>query len=93
MKTNLDLLKEKRDDSQVKFVVYKKRIKRYFNSKVCTKNFKIWDLVLKKVFVANREMSPSSLDLKWEGPYTIIDFVGSGTYKLTGEDDKPIKHS
>lgn len=57
-------------------------MKRYFNLKVRKKNFKIRDLVLKKVFVTSKEMSSNSLGKKWEGPYTIIEVVEAGTYKL-----------
>lgn len=61
---SLDLLEENRDDSHVKLTIYWKRKVRYFNSKFCKKNFKVGNLVLKKVFVAHKEMSSNSLGKK-----------------------------
>lgn len=50
------------------------------------------NLVQKKVFITYEEISSCLLGLNWKSPYTIIEVVRSETYKLVGEDDKPIKH-
>lgn len=48
MKTKLDLLEEKLDDSQVKLIAYQKMMERYFKSKVSKKSSKVGNLVLIK---------------------------------------------
>lgn len=55
MNSSLDLLKEKRNDSQINLAVYQRKVERHFNSKVRRKNFKVGDLVLKKVFITDKE--------------------------------------
>lgn len=65
MNTNLYLLKEKQSKSQVKLVAYKK----IFQFKVHKKNFNARDLILKKIFVADKEVSSSLLGPKWEEQY------------------------
>lgn len=85
-------MEEKRKDSQLKLFIYQKKMKKYFNAKVRTKSFNVGDLVLKKLFFTDKEMSSSSLSPKLEGLYRRIEFIGLGTYKLVGENDKPFKH-
>ena len=45
----LDFLKEKRCDSQLRVVVYQRCITQYFNLKVKTRRFQVGDLVLRRV--------------------------------------------
>ena len=46
----LDYLKEKRCDSQLRIAMYQRRTARYFNSKMKTRRFWVGNLVLKKSF-------------------------------------------
>lgn len=55
MNASLDFLKEKQNDSQINLAVYQRKVERHFNSKVRRKNFKVGDLVLKKVFITDKE--------------------------------------
>lgn len=67
-------------------------MEKYFNY-VHKKNFEVENLVLKKVFIADKEMSCNSLGPKCEGSYTVSEFVGSRAYMSAGEDGKQLKHS
>lgn len=89
---NLYLMEEKRKDSQLKLFIYQKKMEKYFNPKVHRKSFGVGELVLKKLFFADKEMSSSSLSPKLEGLYTRIEVIGLWTYKLVGENDKPFEH-
>lgn len=64
MNASLDILEEKKDDFQVKLATYQNWTKIYFNSKTRKKYFKVGKLILKKVFVVDKEMSSSSPDQK-----------------------------
>lgn len=66
-------------------------MEKYFNY-VHKKNFEVENLVLKKVFFADKEMSSNSFGLKWEGSYTVSEVVGSRTYMSVGEDGELLKH-
>ena len=78
----LDLLKEKRDLAALRVASYKRRFKRYFNSKVKEKRYKEGDLVLRKVGINTKEVSTKVLGPNWEGPYIMKGVVRPGTYKL-----------
>ncbi|XP_016485639.2 uncharacterized protein LOC107806040 [Nicotiana tabacum] len=54
MRTNLDLLKEKREATLIRMAAQKQIIKRYYNMKAHLRYFKIGDFVLNKVFQNNK---------------------------------------
>jgi hypothetical protein len=55
LKLHLDLLQEKRDHAQITLSAYQERMAKYFNRKVKPRNFKVGDLVLRKVTLATRD--------------------------------------
>jgi hypothetical protein len=55
LKLHLNLLQEKRDRAQIAMLTYQERTTRYFNRKVKPWNFKVGDLVLRKVTLATRD--------------------------------------
>ena len=57
----LYLLEEKRDLAALRTVSYKRRSKRYFNSKVKEKRFKEGNLVLRKVLTNMKEVNAGVL--------------------------------
>ena len=67
----LDLIEEKRDLVALIITSYKRRSKKYFNSKVKEKRFKESDLVLRKVLPNTKEVNAGVLGPNWEGPYVI----------------------
>lgn len=66
-----------------------KKMEKYFNF-VHEKNFEVE--ILKKVFIADKEMSSNSFGSKCEGSYTVSEVVGSRTYMSVGEDGELLKH-
>ena len=73
----LDFIKEKQCDSQLRVTTYQRRTTRYFNSKVKTRRFQIGNLILKKVL-----HSKGALDPSWEGSYKITRILNPDAYQL-----------
>jgi hypothetical protein len=71
-KVYLDLLQEKREDTQVTWAAYQNRTARYFNKQVVAKKFKLGDWVLKKVSLMTKDPTEGKMGPKWEGPYKVI---------------------
>jgi len=53
LKLNLDLLKESREQAGLRAATYQRKEAQYFKSKVKTRKFSIWDLVLREVTIGN----------------------------------------
>ena len=82
MSYELDLLEEKHDLAPLRIASYKRRSKRYFNSKVKEKRFKEGDLVLRKVLPNTKEVNAGVFGSNWEGLYMIADVLRPGAYRL-----------
>lgn len=82
LRTELDLIEERRDNSQLKVTAYQNRVARHFNLKVQEKCFKVGDLVLRKVTPNIETKGSGVLSLNWEGPYRISFVIRPGSYKL-----------
>jgi hypothetical protein len=61
---------------------YQERMARYFNRKVKPRNFKVGDLVLRKVTLATKDSTEGKLAPSWEGPYKVISYQRLGAYYL-----------
>ncbi|XP_022871367.1 uncharacterized protein LOC111390542 [Olea europaea var. sylvestris] len=72
---DLDFIEERRDDAQLKLVIYQRKMMKYFNLKVKKRSFRINDLVLKRVFLSSKEPGTNSLGPNWEGPYKIREEI------------------
>ena len=53
-----------------------------YNIKVRHKDFKVGDLVLRKVTGATRDPTEGKFSPNWEGPYRITSWQRKGTYHL-----------
>ncbi|XP_024017454.1 uncharacterized protein LOC112090422 [Morus notabilis] len=93
MNGELDLLEEKRLDSQLRLAAYQQRAARYYNKKVRQRRFVPGDLVLKRVTQNTRPINTGSLGPTWEGPYCIKEVLRPGTYILESLDGKRIQHT
>jgi hypothetical protein len=82
LKLHLDLLQEKCDHAQIIMSAYQERTERYFNRKVKPQNFKVGDLVLRKVTLATKDSIEGKLAPSWEGPYKVISCQRPGAYYL-----------
>ncbi|KAL8503164.1 hypothetical protein ACS0TY_022056 [Phlomoides rotata] len=71
--------------SNLKNVTYKQRSEKYYNSKVKIRQFKIGDLVLKKLQAQHK----TPLGPKWEGPFRISKWLSNGVYELEHLDGIP----
>ena len=89
----LDLLKDKRNLTALRTASYKRRSERYFNSKVKEKRFKGGDLVLRKVLPNMKEVNADILGPNWEGPYSIVEVLRPGTYRLKRLDNTLVPRS
>ena len=47
---------------------------KHYNSRVRHRDFKVGDLVLRKVMGAVKDPTQGKLDLNWEGPYRITSW-------------------
>ena len=55
LRLNLDLLDEARDQAEAKTKAYQKRMARYYDRRVKHKEFKVGELVLRKVTLATKD--------------------------------------
>lgn len=74
-----DLIEEMRTIARVRELTLKQRMAKCFDSKVRPRNFRIGDLVLKKVIVSKQK---GKLAPNWEGPYRIKEVLNNGAYKI-----------
>ncbi|XP_070047288.1 uncharacterized protein [Nicotiana tomentosiformis] len=88
IRTNLDLLEEKREAALIRMEAQKQIIERYYNRKAHLRYFKIGDFVLKKVFQTTKATSAGKLSSNWEGPYKIQSIAGKGAYELETMEGK-----
>ena len=69
IRLQLDLVDEVRATAEQRLARYQNRIAKHYNSRVRHRDFKVGDLVLRKVMGAARDPTQGKLDLNWEGPY------------------------
>ena len=92
LSVSLDLIEELRSTTQVKVAAYQQRVAKYYNSRVRSRNFKVGDLVLRKVMINTKEARAGSFGPNWEGPYKVTGILYSGTYQLEDMNGKPLIH-
>ncbi|XP_075521384.1 uncharacterized protein LOC142554607 [Primulina tabacum] len=71
----LDLLEEKRDRAAIRMEAYRSPVMKSYNKHVRARDFQVGDLVMKKVKPVD---DVGKLEARWEGPYKVIQRVGSG---------------
>ncbi|KAK1417533.1 hypothetical protein QVD17_26662 [Tagetes erecta] len=89
LRSNLDLLEERREIAAIKEAKYKARMEKDYNKKVRKCSFKQGDFVLRSN-QASRAEAPGKLSPNWEGPYIITQVIGKGAYSLSRLDGKAI---
>ena len=70
----LDLVDEVRATAEQRLARYQDRMAKHYNSRVRHKDFKVGDLVLRKVMGVARDPTQGKLDPNWEGPYRIMSW-------------------
>ena len=65
---------------------------KHYNSQVRRKDFKVGDLVLRKVMGVAKNPIQGKLGPNWEGPYRITLWQKKGTYHLETIDGQKLPH-
>ncbi|GJW86212.1 hypothetical protein Tco_0161552 [Tanacetum coccineum] len=78
---NLDLIEERREQAAIEEAKRKKRMEKYYNSRVRGISFKSGDMVYHSNEASHVE-DERKLGPKWEGPYEVKESLGKGAYKL-----------
>ena len=65
---------------------------KYYNTRVRHRDFKVGDLVMRKVMGPAREPTQGKLAPNWEGPYRITLWYKKGTYHLETLDGQKLYH-
>ncbi|XP_022007808.1 uncharacterized protein LOC110907084 [Helianthus annuus] len=89
LRSNLDLLEERRNIAAIKEARYKKKIEKYYNARAKIYKFKVGDYVLRNND-ASRAETPGKLTPKWEGPYRVKEASEKGSYVLEKLDGTPV---
>ena len=88
----LDLVDEIRVIVEQRLARYQDRMEKHYNSRVRHRDFKIGDLVLRKVICAARDPTQGKLGPNWEGPYRITLWQRKGTYHLEMINEQKLPH-
>ena len=88
----LDLIDEVRASAEQRLAWYQDRMVEHYNSWVRHKDFKIEDLILRKVMGAARDPTQGKLGPNWEGPYRVTSWQRRGTYHLETMDGRKLHH-
>ncbi|GJX22672.1 reverse transcriptase domain-containing protein [Tanacetum coccineum] len=78
---NLDLIEERREQAAIQEAKSKKKMEKYYNSRVRGTSFKPGDMVYRSN-EASHARDEGKLGPKWEGPYEVKESLGKGAYKL-----------
>ena len=88
----LDLVDEVRAIAKQRLAWYQNRMVKHYNSRVQHRDFKVRDLVLRKVIGTTRDPTQGKLGPNWEGPYRITSWQKKGTYHLETIDEQKLPH-
>ena len=87
---SLEILEEKRHDTQKKLRKYHERAKLLYNQQVRPRKFKVGMLVLCNTKDVRADLPIPKFAPAWEGPYIIQAVVGKGCYDLATPDGQSI---
>ena len=92
MRLQLDLLDEVRAIVEQKLARYQDLMAKLYNSRVRHRDFKVGDLILRKVMGATKDLTHGKLGPNWEGPYKITLWQRKDTYHLETLDRQKLHH-
>ena len=92
IRLQLDLLDEVRATAEQRLTRYQDLMVKHYNSRVKHKDFKVGNLVLRKVMGAARDPTQGKLGPNWEGSYKIMSWKRKGTYHLETLDGQKLYH-
>ncbi|GKA09568.1 hypothetical protein Tco_0688899 [Tanacetum coccineum] len=79
--TTTDLIEERKEQAAIQEAKIKKKMEKYYNSRVRGTSFKPGDMVYRNN-EASHAKDEGKLGPKWEGPYEVKESLGKGAYKL-----------
>ena len=86
-----DMIEERREVARIWMEAQKRRMARYYDSKVKERKFKVGDTVHRQVFQNTKEARAGTLGYSWEGPYQITEVLRSGAYRLADLAGIPLR--
>ena len=92
IRLQLDLVDKVMATIEQRLIQYQDHMAKHHNSWVRHRDFKIGDLVLRKVMGAARDPIQGKLGANWEGPYRITSWQRKGTYHLKRIDGQKLPH-
>ena len=92
IRLQLDLVDEVRAIAEQRLTRYQDRMAKHYNFRVRHRDFKVGDLVLRKVMGVARDLTQRKLGPNWEGPYQITSWQKKGTYHLGTIDKQKLPH-
>ena len=82
VRLELDLIDEKRADVLTRLTAQKRKVEKYYNSKVKLRKFTDRNLVFRRVFQNTKVQGVGVLGPTWEGPYHVRRDIHCGSYEL-----------
>ena len=79
-------------DAEQKTTMYKNLMARQYDVMVKPRHFNIRDLVLKRAYLATKNLAHGKLGPNWEGPYRVINCKRQGSYYLEDLDGRKLEH-
>ena len=92
IRLQLDLVDEVRAIAEQRLARYQDRMAKHYNSLVRHRDFKVGDLILRKVMGVAKDPTQGKLGPNWEGPYRITSWQRKGTYHLETIDRQKLPH-
>ena len=92
IRLQLDLVDEVGAIAEQRLARYQDCMAKQYNSRVRHRDFKVGDLVLRKVMGAARDPTQGKLGPNWEGSYRITSWQRKGTYHLETIDGQKLPH-
>ena len=90
LKRNLDLIKERRENTRVQLAYYQHKLKQGYDLSVKLRPLALGDLVLRKIVGNTENPAWGKLRSNWEGPYRITSVAGVGAYYLENLDERTV---
>ena len=92
IRLQLDLVDEVRVTTKQRLTRYQDRMVKHYNSWVRHRDFRVRDLVLRKIMGVARDPIQGKLGPNWEGLYRITKWQRKGTYHLETSDGRKLPH-
>ncbi|XP_014493154.1 uncharacterized protein LOC106755497 [Vigna radiata var. radiata] len=93
LRSNLDILPERRDMAAVQLEAHKRLITRRYNTKVKPRQFVEGDLVWRRMGKARKDPAHRKLSANWEGPFKIKESLHNGAYRLETLSGKAVPNT